>query len=158
LLAVKVRLLAAGALPTLSVKEAVETVNPAGNPVIATWTLPVNPFSPVACALTVDVAPPAIKLTEVGDTASEKSAAGGVAACTETEACVLAVWPLTVVEKVTVALEVVAEAAAVSVSGNATPGASDSVAGETVTPVGNPDTTTVVIPVPAGAASSREVC
>lgn len=100
----------------------------------------------------------AIKLTEVGDTVSEKSAGGGAAACTESEACVLAVWPLTVVVKVTVAVEVVAEAAAVSVSGKATPGVSDSVAGEIVTPVGRPETTTVVIPVPAGAASSREVC
>jgi hypothetical protein len=34
--AVKVGLLAAGALPTLSVKEGVETVKPVGNPVTAT--------------------------------------------------------------------------------------------------------------------------
>ena len=58
----------------------------------------------------------------------------------------------------TVAVEAVAEEAAVSVSGKATPGASDSVAGETVTPVGRPDTTTVAVPVPIGAASRREVC
>jgi hypothetical protein len=156
--AVKVGLLAAGALPTLSVKEGVETVKPAGNPVTATWTFPANPFWLVACTLTDEVAPSATRLTDPGDTASAKSADGAVAAFTESVACVLAVWPLTVVLKTTVAVDVAAEDAAVSVSGNVTPGASDRVVGDTVTPVGRPDTVTVAVPVPAGAASSREVC
>ncbi len=87
-----------------------------------------------------------------------KSGGGAAAACTERAACVLAIWPLTVVVNATVAVVVAAEEAAVSTSGKETPGVSDSVAGETVTPVGNPDTATVTAPPPAGAASSREAC
>ena len=89
---------------------------------------------------------------------SEKSGGGVEAACTESEPCALAVWPLTVVVKVIVAVVVAAEEAAVTITVRATPGVSDSVAGEIVTPVGSPDTATVAAPVPAGAASSREAC
>jgi hypothetical protein len=63
-----------------------------------------------------------------------------------------------VVLKDTIAVVVAAEDAAVSVSGKAVPGVSESVAGEIETPVGNPDTVTVAAPVPAGAVSSREAC
>lgn len=98
----------------------------------------------------------AVKLTDAGMTLSEKSAA--VAAVTESEACVLALWPLTVVVNITVAVVAGAEEAAVIVSGKATPGVTDSVVGETVTPLGNPDIETVVAPPPAGAPSNREAC
>lgn len=98
----------------------------------------------------------AVKLIDAGVTLSEKSA--GVAAVTESEACALAVWPLTVVVKVTVAMLVGVEDAAVIVIGKATPGVTDSVAGETVTPLGNPDIETIVALPPPGAPSSREAC
>jgi hypothetical protein len=93
------------------------------------------------------------RLTEVGMTLSEKSAA-----CTEREPWVLTACPLMVVLKESIALVVAAVAAAVSVTGNAVPGVSESVDGETETPVGNPDTVAVTAPVPAGAVSSREAC
>jgi hypothetical protein len=48
------------------------------------------------------------------------------------------------------------EDAAVNISGKATPGVSESVAGETVTPLGRPDTATVAAAVPVGAVNSRE--
>jgi hypothetical protein len=98
----------------------------------------------------------AVKLIEAGITLSEKSA--GVAAVTESEACVLAVWPLTVVVNVTVAVVAGVEEAAVIVSGKATSGVTDSSIGETVTPPGNPDIETVVALPPPGAPSSREAC
>jgi hypothetical protein len=98
----------------------------------------------------------AVKLIDAGVTLSEKSA--GVAAVTESEACVLAVWPLTVVANVTVPVVAGVEEAAVIVSGKATPGVTDSIAGETVTPLGNPDIETVVaLPAP-GPPNSREAC
>jgi hypothetical protein len=93
---------------------------------------------------------------DAGITLSEKSAA--VAAVTESEACVLAVWLLMVVVNVTVAVVAGADEAAVIVSGKATPGDTESVVGETVTPLGNPDIETVVAPPPAAAPSSREAC
>jgi hypothetical protein len=98
----------------------------------------------------------AVKLIDAGITLSEKSA--GVAAVTESEACALAVWPLTVVVNVTVPVVAVVEEAAVIVSGKATPGVADSIAGETVTPLGNPDIETVAALPPPGAPSSREAC
>lgn len=98
----------------------------------------------------------AVKLTDAGVTLSEKSA--GVAAVTESEACALAVWPLTVVVNDSVAVVVGVEEAAVIVSGKATPGVTERVAGEMVTPLGNPDTETVVALPPEGAPSSREAC
>jgi hypothetical protein len=104
----------------------------------------------------VVAAPFAVKLTDAGITLSEKSA--GAAAVTESEACVLAVWPLTVVVNVTVAVVAGVEEAAVIVSGKATPGVSDSCVGETVTPLGNPETETAAALPPPGTASSRETC
>jgi hypothetical protein len=98
----------------------------------------------------------AVKLIDAGVTLSEKSA--GVAAVTESEACVLAVWPLTVVVNVTVPVVAGVEDAAVIIIGKATPGVTDSVAGETVTPLGNPDIETIVALPPPGAPSSREAC
>jgi hypothetical protein len=98
----------------------------------------------------------AVKLIDAGMTLSEKSAS--VSAVTESEACVLTLWPLTVVVNVTVPVVVGVEEAAVIVSGKATPGVTDSSIGETVTPLGNPDIETVVAAPPAGAPSSREAC
>jgi hypothetical protein len=98
----------------------------------------------------------AVKLTDAGITLTEKSA--GAAAVTESEACVLAVCPLTVVVNATVAVVAGVEEAAVIVSGKATPGVTESVAGETVTPLGNPDTETVATLPPDGAPSSSEAC
>ena len=93
---------------------------------------------------------------EAGIRLSEKSA--GVAAVTESEACVLADRPLTVVVNVTVAVLAGAEEAAVIVSGKATPGVTDSSIGETVTPLGNPDIETVAALPPPGAPNSRDAC
>jgi hypothetical protein len=98
----------------------------------------------------------AVKLIDAGITLSEKSPA--IAAVTESEACALTLWPLTVVANVIVAVLAGAEEAAVSVSGKATPGVTASVVGETVTPLGNPDIETVVALPPAGALNNRETC
>ena len=98
----------------------------------------------------------AVKLRDAGVTLREKSA--GVAAVTESEACVLAVWPLTVVANVTVAVIAGVEEAAVIVSGKATPGVTNSSIGETATPLGNPDIETVAAPPPVAAPSNREAC
>jgi hypothetical protein len=144
--------------PGVSVSDEGFTVTPAGKPVIATCTLEENPLVGVAVTETVEARPFAIRANDAGLMLSEKSGGGAEAACTESEPCALAVWPLTVVVKVTVAVVVAAEEAAVSITVRATPGVSDSVAGEIVTPVGSPDTATVAAPVPAGAASSREAC
>ena len=130
-------------------------VTPEGSPERATDTLAEKPLTAVANTETVDAVPFDGKLTEVGMTLSEKSAA---AACTEREPWVLTSCPLTVVLKETIAVAVAAEAAAVSVTGKAVPGVSESVDGETETPVGNPDTEAVTAPVPAGAVSNREAC
>ena len=134
-------------------------VTPAGKPAIATCTLAENPFCAVARRDTVAGVPSAVKFTDAGVTLSEKSGAGGAAACTVTEAWVLAACPFTVVVNVTIAAVVaVADEAAVNVSGSAVPGVADNVEGEIATPVGRPDTVIVAAPAPAGAASSREAC
>jgi hypothetical protein len=130
-------------------------VTPEGRPEIATDTLPENPSTAVANTETVDAVPFDGKLNEVGVTLSEKSAA---AACTEREPWVLAAWPPMVVPKESMAVVVAAEAAAVSVTGKAVPGVSESVDGEIETPVGNPDTVAVAPAVLPGAVSSREAC
>jgi hypothetical protein len=114
-------------------------------------------LSAVANTETVSAVPLAVKFKLAGLTLSEKSAAGGAAACTESEPCVLAVCPLTVVLKASVAVVFAVEAAAVRVRGRATPGVSDRVAGEIVTPVGTPVTVAAAAPVPV-AVSSREAC
>jgi hypothetical protein len=130
-------------------------VIPVGNPAIATCTVAENPFCAVASTETVAAVSLAVKVTAAGMALSEKLA-GAAAACTESEACVLAVWPLTLVVNVTVAVVLGAVEAAVSSSGTATPGVRDGAAGESVTPAGNPETATVAPPAPAEAASSRE--
>jgi hypothetical protein len=143
------------AVPGVRVSDEGRAVTPEGSPEIATDTLAEKPLTAVANTETVDAVPFDGKLTEAGLTLSEKSAA---AACTEREPWVLTAWPPMVVLKETIAVDVAAEAAAVSVTGKAVPGVSESVDGETETPVGNPDTVTVAALVPAGAVSSREAC
>jgi hypothetical protein len=103
--------------------------------------------------------PFAVKVTAAGVTLNEKSASGA-AACTESDACAVAVWPFAVVVNVTVAVVVAAEEAAVRVSGRVVPGVTASVNGEMVTPAGSTDTVTGAIPPPASAeaVSSREAC
>jgi hypothetical protein len=128
-------------------------VTPAGSPEIATDTLAEKPPTAVANTETVDAVPFDGKLNEVGLTLSEKSAA---AACTEREPWVLTAWPPMVVLKESAAVAVAAEAAAVSVTGKAAPGVSESVDGEMVTPAGNPESMTVAAPVLPGAVNSRE--
>lgn len=115
-----------------------------------------NPFCAVASTDTVAAVPFAVSVTEAGITLREKSA--GATAVTESEACVVAVWLLTVVENVKVAVVVGVDEAAVIVSGKATPGVADNVAGETVTPLGNPDTETVAALPPTAGPSRRETC
>ncbi len=144
--------------PGVSVSGEGFTVTPAGKPVMATCTLEENPLAGVAVTETLEARPSATRAKDTGLMLSEKSGGGAEAACTEREPCALAVWPLTVVVKLTVAVVVAAEEAAVSIIVRATPGVSDSVAGEIVTPVGSPDTATEAAPVPAGAVSSREAC
>jgi hypothetical protein len=100
--------------------------------------------------------PFAVKVTEAGATLSEKSA--GAAPVTESEACVLAVWLLTVVVNVNAAVVVGVDEDAVIVSGKATPGVADNIAGEMVTPLGNPETETVAPLPPPGALSRRDAC
>jgi hypothetical protein len=115
-----------------------------------------NPFCAVASTDTVVAVPFAVKLTEAGITLSEKSA--GATPVTDSEACVLAVWLLTVVVNINVAVVVGVDEDAVSVSGKATPGVADNVAGETVTPLGNPDTEIVTGFPPPGTPRRREAC
>jgi hypothetical protein len=142
------------AVPGVSVKDDGCAVTPVGIPAIATCTFEENPFCAVASTETVVVVPLAVRLIDAGITLSEKS--GGAAAVTDSDACVLTLWPLTVVVNMTVAMAAGAEEAAVIVSGRATPEVTDSADGETVTPLGNPDTDTVIAPPPAGAPRSRE--
>jgi hypothetical protein len=148
--------LSVAAVPGVSVSDDGCAVTPVGSPMIATCTFEENPFCAVANTETAVVVPLAVKLIDVGITLSEKSA--GVAAVTESGACVLAVWPLTVVVNVTVAVVAGVEEAAVIVNGKATLGLTDSSVGETVTPLGNPDIETVAALPPPGALSSREAC
>lgn len=144
------------AVPGVSVSDEGCAVTPVGSPVIPNCTLDENPFCAVASTETVAAVPLAVKVNEVGVTLSEKSA--GAAPWTESEACVLAVWPLTAALNVTIAVVAAAEDAAVIISGKATPGVTDKVAGETVTPAGNPEIETVVALPPPGAANSKEAC
>jgi hypothetical protein len=146
------------AVPGVSVRVEGWSVTPAGKPVIVTGTFDENPFCAVASKETAAGVPFAVRVTAVGVVLSEKSAVGAVAACTESEAWVLAVWPFTVVVKVTLALAAGAEEAAVISRDTAEPGVSDSVDGAMVTPLGSVETVTVAAPAPAGAANSSEAC
>ena len=89
-------------------------------------------------------------------TLREKS--GGGAPVTESDACVLAVFPPMLVVNVMVAVVVGVDEEAVIVSGKATPGVTDNAAGEMVTPLGNPDTETVTALPPPGTPRRREAC
>jgi hypothetical protein len=141
------------AVPGVSMRDDGCAVTPAGRPAIATCTLDENPLWAAASTETVPAVPSAVKVNVPGVTLSEKSAG---AAWTESEAWVLTLWPLELAVNVTIAVAAAAEDAAVNISGEATPGVTGSVAGESVTPLGRPDTATVAAPVPAGAANSRE--
>jgi hypothetical protein len=144
------------AVPGVSVREDGCAVTPAGRPAIATCTLEENPFWGAASTETVPAVPSDVKVNVAGVTPSEKSAGGGGAAWTESEACVLTLWPLELAVNVAIAVAATAEDAAVNINGEAAPGVTESVAGESVTPLGRPDTAIVVAPVPAGAVNSRE--
>jgi hypothetical protein len=74
----------------------------------------------------------------------------------DSEAWVLKLWPFELAVNVAIAVAAAAEDAAVNISDEAAPGVTESVAGESVTPLGRPDTETVVAPVPVGAVNSRE--
>jgi hypothetical protein len=141
------------AVPGVSVRDDGCAVTPAGRPAIATCTLDENPFWTAANTDTVPAVPSLIKVNAPGVTLSEKSAG---AAWTESEACVLTLWPLELAVNVTIAVAAGAEDAAVNISGEATPGVTGTVAGESVTPLGSPETAIVAGAVPAGAANSRE--
>jgi len=144
------------AVPGVRVRDDGCAVTPAGRPAIATCTLEENPFSGAASTETVPAVPSDVKVNVAGVTPREKS---GGAAWTESEACVLTLRPLELAVNVAIAVAAAAEDAAVNISGEETPGVTESVAGESVTPPGRPDTVMVVTPVPAGAANSREaVC
>jgi hypothetical protein len=77
------------AVPGVSVRDDGCAVTPAGRPAIATCTLDENPFWGAASTETVPAVPSAVKVNVPGATPSEKSAGGGGAAWTESEACVL---------------------------------------------------------------------
>ena len=141
------------AVPGVSVREDGCAVTPVGRPAIATCTLDENPFWAAASTETVPAVPSFVKVKVPGVTPREKSAG---AAWTESEACVLTLWPLELAVNVTIVVAAAAEDAAANISGEETPGVTESVAGESVTPLGSPDTASVAEPVPAGAANRRE--
>jgi hypothetical protein len=72
--AVKVTFCAA---PGVRLRDAGEAVTPAGSPEKATLTEPVNEFTAVARTLTWEPVWPAVRFSEAGEAASEKSGAGG---------------------------------------------------------------------------------
>lgn len=65
-------------VPGVRFKEAGFAVTPAGRPAMATFTVPVKPFTAVALTLSVEPAAPAVRLSEAGDTANVKSGDGAV--------------------------------------------------------------------------------
>jgi len=146
------------AVPGVSVSEEGFAVTPAGNPLMVIGTLEENPFCPVARTETGVAVPFAANVTAAGVTESEKPAAGSVAASTETVATVLALWPLTVTEKVNLEVAVGAVEPAAKLSGVETPGDTDNVAGDIVIPVGSPETVTGTALAPEAAVSNSEAC
>ena len=141
------------AVPGVSVSDDGCAVTPAGKPPSVTCTLDENPFWAAATTETIPAVPSFVKVKVPGVALSEKSAG---AAWMESEACVLTLWPMELAVNVTIAVAAAAEDAAANINGKATPGVSESEAGESVTPPGNPDTATVTAPVPVGAFNSRE--
>jgi hypothetical protein len=133
------------AVPGVKVSVAGFAVTPVGSPVIVTETVPLKEFNAVASRLTGEPVAPAAMVSDVGDTASEKSGDGAAEIVSATVAEWLRVPEVPV--NVTVALLAAAVEAAVSVTFCAVPGFNISVAGLAVTPVGSPLTATVTIPV-----------
>jgi hypothetical protein len=64
------------AVPAVRESEDGLALTPAGRPLIVTATVPEKPFAGTAFTLTICPAPPAMRASVVGDTVSEKSAAG----------------------------------------------------------------------------------
>lgn len=60
-------------VPGVTDTEAGLAVTPAGNPLSATLVVPLNPFTAVTVTCTGCPAPPTVKLSDAGETASEKS-------------------------------------------------------------------------------------
>jgi hypothetical protein len=112
-------------------------VTPAGSPLMAIATVPVNLLTAPALTVTVEPAAPAVRLNDVGETAKVKS---GVAAAAAMVRATFAEW-LSVPEvlvKVSVAFPAAVEEAAVRVTCCAVPGVRVSIAGLAVTPAGSP--------------------
>ena len=64
------------AVPGVRFKDAGLAVTPVGRPVIATFTVPVKPFTAVVLTLIVEPAAPAVRLSVDGDRARAKSGDG----------------------------------------------------------------------------------
>jgi hypothetical protein len=133
-------------VPGVNVSVAGLAVTPVGSPVIVTETVPLKEFNAVARRLTGEPVTPATIVSDVGETASEKSGAAGGAA--ETVNATVAAWLRVpdVPVRVTVALPAAIVEAAVSVTFCAVPGVNVSVAGLAVTPVGSPVMATATVP------------
>ncbi len=132
-----------------------EAVTPAGSPVIARFTLSVNPFR---AATETEVCPelPTVTLSVAGVSAIEKSGLGGgggagvvvtvkavVAACVT----VAAVRDVSVPVKTTLLTPAVALAGTLMLTGSGVPGVNVIVAGASVTPFGRPLAATETVPV-----------
>jgi hypothetical protein len=133
------------AVPEVRFSVAGFAVTPAGRPLIATATVPVNEFSAAALTLTCEPAAPGVRVSDAGDTVSAKSGAGAGA---EMVAATVAEW-LSIPDvpvRVNIALPAAALPAAVTVTFCAVPGVRVSVAGCAVTPVGSPAIATPTIP------------
>lgn len=134
------------AVPGVKVSVAGFAVTPAGSPVMAIETVPLKELSAVASTLTFEPVAPAIIVSDVGDTASVKSGAGGGGA--ETVKATVTEWlkvPEVPVSAI-IAVPAAAVDAAMSVTFCAAPGIRVSVAGLAVTPVGRPLMATVTVP------------
>jgi len=137
------------AVPGTRLSVAGLAVTPAGNPVIATATVPLNPFTALAVTLTGTPAAPPTTVRDVGDSVSAKSGGGAEIVAATVELCVSAPE---VAVSVSVAYPGIALAAAVMVTLCAIPGVKVSVAGCAVTPAGSPVIATATVPVKPFAA------
>lgn len=138
------------AVPGVSLSVAGLAVTPAGSPVMATATEPLNEFSDDARTLTLRPVAPPTMVNEVGDTLKVKSGAAVTAPAMVAE-CVSA---LEVPVSVRVKLPVAAAGAAVSARFCGVPGVRVSVAGFAVTPAGRPLTATATFPVKPSAGTA----
>lgn len=130
-------------VPGVSEADAGLAVTPAGNPLSATLTVPVKPFTAVADSCTGCPAPPTVRLRDWGLRASEKSACAGGGAVTVMASEAVCVSVPEVPVKVAVADPGAVPAAAdtlrtVVAAAEPGPGVSVSVDGFTVTPAGKP--------------------